>query len=196
MLRTIHLHGALAEFGESYTLDVRDASEACRAIGVQVPGFRKAVEEGRWHVFRGPLDAENDLSREDVHMSLGGSDEIHILPAAEGAGEVFNVIAGVTLFAVGVFTGNPGLIYAGGAMALGGVASLLTSPPTTDSYSDRERPEERPSFLFDGPTNTSTQGLPVPLVYGRMRVGSIVVSASLTAEEIDITPDDNDESGK
>jgi predicted phage tail protein len=71
---------------------------------------------------------------------------------------------------------------------------MLSPTPQTDSYSDRERPGERPSFLFDGPTNTSTQGLPVPLIYGRMRVGSIVVSADLSADDIalgsDYEPDD------
>ena len=190
MLRTIHLHGALAEFGKSFRLDVRDAGEACRALGHQLPGFRKAVEDGRWHVFRGPLDAEQDLGEADLHMGLGKADEIHLVPAAEGAGDVFNVIAGVTLFTVGVFTGNPALMYAGGALAIGGVAGMLTSPPAVDSYSERERPDERPSFLFDGPTNTSTQGLPVPLIYGRVRrAGSIVASADLSADDIGIGDD-------
>ena len=189
MLRTIYLHGVLARFGESFRLDVRDAAEACRALGHQLPGFRKTVEDGHWHVFRGPLDAQNDLSTDDLAVGLGQSDEIHIMPVAEGAGEVFQVIAGAALFTAGLLTANPALMYAGGALALGGVAQMLTSPPAVDNYSERERPDERPSFLFDGPTNTSTQGLPVPLIYGRMRTGSVVVSADLSADDIGLGDD-------
>jgi predicted phage tail protein len=35
-----------------------------------------------------------------------------------------------------------------------------------------ERPENKPSFLFDGPVNTITQGHPVPVGYGKAFVGS------------------------
>ncbi|MES1927560.1 tail assembly protein [Salinisphaera sp. T31B1] len=191
MLRTIYLHGALAQFGESFALDVRDPAEACRALAAQIPGFRKAVEDGRWHVFRGPLLARNDLDEDGVHVGLGRAKEVHIMPVAEGAGDVFNIVAGVALIAAAPFTGGASL-YAGGALVLTGITGMLTTQPKVDSYSDRERPDQRPSFIFDGPTNTSTQGLPVPLVYGRMRVGSIVVSASLSAEDIPLDGDGDD----
>jgi predicted phage tail protein len=187
MLRTIYLHGSLAAFGESFRLDVRDAGEACRALGCQLPGFRETIEDGNWHVFRGPLDAENDLSRDDVHMGLGKASEIHIMPAAEGAGGAFKAVLGLLLL-------GPQNAIAAFTTPLDSLTSMLSPTPQTDSYSDRERPGERPSFLFDGPTNTSTQGLPVPLIYGRMRVGSIVVSADLSADDIalgsDYEPDD------
>lgn len=183
MLRTIHLHGSLAEFGTSYDLDVRDAGEACRALGCQLPGFREVIEDGRWHVFRGPIEAQNDLGADEVHLGLGKADELHIVPAAEGAGEFFKSIGAALLF-------GPQLAISAVTSGFGGITDMLTSQPKTDSYSERERPEERPSFLFDGPTNTSTQGLPVPLIYGRVRrAGSIVVSADLSADDIGIGDD-------
>ena len=46
-----------------------------------------------------------------------------------------------------------------------------------------ERPENRPSYAFDGPVNTAAQGNPVPVCYGRLIVGSQVVSAGMMAEE-------------
>lgn len=184
-MKQICLHGALgARFGESFSLDVRDPAEAVRALTVQLPGFREAVEAGQWHVIRGPLESGDDLDEDGLTVALGNQHEIHIMPAVEGAGEVFNVIAGVALAAVGVFTGNPYLIAAGAGMAIGGVVQMTTSVPGAD-YNERESPAERPSFLFDGPVNTSTQGLPVPVIYGRVRVGSVVISAGMTAEELD-----------
>jgi predicted phage tail protein len=69
-------------------------------------------------------------------------------------------------------------------MVLGGVSQLLTVAPKVNDYSSRNAPDQRPSFLFNGPVNVSEQGGPVPLVYGRVRVGSIVVSSGLKAEQI------------
>jgi predicted phage tail protein len=44
--------------------------------------------------------------------------------------------------------------------------------------------QDRPSFLFNGVTNNTQQGGPVPIVMGLHLVGSVVVSASLNAEDI------------
>lgn len=185
-MRTLHLHGPLkARFGESFLLDIATPAEAVRALCVQLPGFESAIRAGDWHVIRGSLDDGNDLDEEGVALTLGRENEIHLLPAVAGAGDgIWSAIAGVALIVVGAFTYNPGLIAAGAGMALGGVAQMLAPSPTSD-YTDREKPDERPSFLFDGPTNTSTQGLPVPVVYGRVQVGSAVISAGMTAEELD-----------
>lgn len=51
-------------------------------------------------------------------------------------------------------------------------------------YSSWERPEERPGFQFNGPVNTAEQGQPVPIIVGRMRVGSVVISAGLAAKQL------------
>ncbi|MAX33216.1 MAG: phage tail protein [Halomonadaceae bacterium] len=184
-MKTIYLHGALgARFGGPFSLDVRDPAEAARALASQLPGFRQAVEAGDWHVVRGPLDDGNSLDEEGLTLALGRQDEVHFLPVTAGAGDgLFNTIAGAVIFTVGAVTGNPYLMATGGAMAIGGVVQMTTTMPGVD-YDGRERPEQRSSFLFDGPTNTSTQGLPVPVVYGRIRTGSVVISAGLAAEEV------------
>ena len=50
-MRTVHLYGSMAEqFGASFRLDVRSLAEAAHALGCQIPGFRKAIEDGRFRV--------------------------------------------------------------------------------------------------------------------------------------------------
>lgn len=190
-MKIIHLHGALgSQFEGPFSLDVRDPAEAVRALGTQLPGFRSEIESGNWHVLRGPLDAEDDLDEEGLVVALGQASEVHILPAVEGAGGWFNVIAGAALIAVawwnpaGWAAGTAMMAgAAGAAMAVGGIVQLTTSLSGSD-YDQRERPDQRPSFMFDGPVNTSTQGLPVPVIYGRVRVGSVVISAGMNSEEM------------
>lgn len=191
-MKDIYLHGSLAEhYGDHYRMDVRDPREAVVAIASQVPGFRDTIQQGSWHIMRGPIDDQRALDEDGVTVALGQTQEMHIIPAAEGAG--LGVLVGAALiggaFLVpGAFlaTGlSLALFTAGIGLAVGGAMQMLTSPPAAN-YDERETADERPSFLFDGPVNTSTQGLPVPLIYGRMRVGSVVVSAGLTAEDIPI----------
>ena len=140
--------------------------------------------------------------------------EFHIIPALEGSGgrvgAIIKIVVGVALLAVGV----GGAILAGGAagaglggaafsifgatvtwggiaatglaITLAGVSAALTSRPDLDSsaYTSRERPDDRPSFLFTAPKNRSEQGMPIPIVYGKMRVGSVTVSTGLATEAI------------
>ncbi|MEN8639578.1 hypothetical protein [Pseudomonas sichuanensis] len=183
-MKSIHLHGALgSQFGGPFRLEVRDPAEAVRALLVQLRGFRQALEAGHWHVLRGPLEQADDLDEEGLVVALGAADQVHILPAIEGAGGVMNIISGITMVVWGVMTGNYGMVKKGFNKTTGGVTSLFSQTPRSNDYTGRESADERPSFLFDGPTNTSTQGLPVPLIYGRIKTGSIVISAGLTAEE-------------
>lgn len=102
-----------------------------------------------------------------------------------GANLGASVIGGTGLFSSLTF-GQVALW--GVSLALSGVSSLLTPTPkvSQSSYSNRERPEERPSFLFNGAVNTTEQGGPVPLVYGQMRVGSVVIAGGLNAERLPV----------
>ncbi|WP_016856008.1 tail assembly protein [Halomonas smyrnensis] len=186
-MKTIHLHGALAkQFGESFSLDVRDPAEAVRALSIQLPGFDAAIRAGDWHVIRGSLEDGESLSENDLTVGLGAAGELHLMPAVAGAGGdgIFQTIAGVVIAAVGFYTKQGWMVKAGVGLALGGASQMLAPSPQVSDYGNRERPDQRPSFLFDGPVNTSTQGLPVPLVYGRVRAGSVVISAGMNAEEL------------
>ena len=61
-------------------------------------------------------------------------------------------------------------------MIAGGVVQLLMGSPSPDTMSN-ERPDSRPSYVFNGAVNVYEQGGPCPLVYGRTRAGSVIVSA-------------------
>ena len=117
--------------------------------------------------------------------------DFHIAPAVIGAkAGVLQTVLGAVLIVVGVILlytplsplGVP-LIKLGAALMLSGIAVMLTAVPETDG-AGQEKPDERRSFLFDGPTNTTEQGGAIPLIYGRMLVGSTIISTSLDAQDI------------
>jgi predicted phage tail protein len=73
---------------------------------------------------------------------------------------------------------------AGASLIIGGVASLI-SPQASISGLQRGKEAARlESFSFSGIVNTSKQGLPVPVVYGRAFVGSAVLSSGLDVAQL------------
>ena len=101
--------------------------------------------------------------------------------AAAGGGFLTAGAAGTTMGAVGIATvvaGNIGI-----ALVLGGVAGLLSPTPRPIS-SSREEPTQLESNSFSGIVNTSRQGVPVPIAYGRVFVGSSVISSGLDVDRI------------
>ncbi len=214
MMRTVHLYGPVAdEFGASFELDVATPAEAVRALIANLGSrFRDRIRDGEWHVIAGETltDGEDYGYEEMLGFGLGKAD-LHIAPAIHGSGGkgLGQIIVGVLLVTAAValspWTGGASLSAAmgetaftafgasvtygsiaamGAMMAVGGIAQALTPTPKLGGYGARESAEERPSFLFTGPKNTTEQGGPVPVVYGRHRVGWTLISSGVEVEQI------------
>ncbi|CAE6879876.1 tail assembly protein [Paraburkholderia domus] len=188
-LRTIRLYGVLgAKFGRVHRMAVSSTAEAMRALGVVLPGFKKFVINAKdngltFAVFRG----KQNLSEKELEFPVGG-DDIRIAPVLIGSksGGVFQTIFGAVLFAVGAvstYFGNPyggNMMAMGAAMALGGVAQLL-SPHVAGL--NGTGPDNGTSYYFSGPVNSSAQGDVAQIVVGRFTCGSKRISSSIYAED-------------
>ncbi len=118
--------------------------------------------------------------------------DIWIAPEIIGSKSgVFTAIAGAVLVIAGAvltYYGMGGvgipMMKMGAGLMLSGVIMMLTPVPGTPEYKERESPDERQGFLFDGPVNTNEQGGAIPITYGKVLVGSTIVSTSLDVEDI------------
>lgn len=188
-MKTLYLHGSVAKFGESFDLDIRTPREALHAMAVQIPEFAQMVRDGEWFIFRGKLEDENDDNEESIDIALGDVDEIHLMPAIRGAGGgnggLFSIVLGIVAIVAAPFTGGASLaMYAVGAgLIVGGLIQMTMKMPGVSDTSSGTA-DSKASFLFQGPKNQSSQGVAVPRGYGRIRSGSIVISAGLFAERI------------
>ncbi len=182
MLRKIKLYGALAKFVGHRVLeaDVATAAEAVRFLLTNWPELESHMAQQYYRVHT----AGEDLTLEDIHNPMGR--EIQIVPVMAGAGAIGRILLGIALIAVAsvVTFGTVGGLFAAGALnaavfglgaslVLGGIAQLLTPTPKTDE----DEGDPKKSFSFSGIQNTTRAGVPVPVVYGEMLVGGIVVSA-------------------
>ncbi|WP_196488314.1 tail assembly protein [Burkholderia cepacia] len=174
-------------FGREHRFVIRSTRDALKALCAMVPGFERELMTSRdrgieYAVFVG----RRNISEDDIPAPVGDA-AVRIAPIIRGSkrGGLFQTIAGVALAAVGAVTsffGNPfgtQMMLLGASMALGGVAQML-SPHATAANGSSNRKQ---SFYFNGAENVTEQGGPVGLPYGRLRIGTTVISQGITATD-------------
>lgn len=188
----LYLYGQLAkDYGEYLDFEAKTPREAVTALAYQCPKYKKYLTENNWHIILGKQ--ENEITSQELDIGMGSFKEVHLIPEVMGQGKFGSVIIGAVLFTVGAVltlgsggAGSPlgaNLMWMGGAMMLGGLIAATTKVPGINDTKVEEQ-DKRASFLFSGAVNTSTQGLPIPRGYGRLLIGSAVISAAVYAENI------------
>ena len=191
----ILLSGSLAQaFGREHfrLLETGTTVEAFSALKHTVKGFEDFIRDSARRGLRYAIFRNRENVGED-RFTMSGTTEIRIVPVISGSksGGLFQTVLGVAMIVVGVvasafgqaWIGAP-LIQMGIAMTIGGVIQLLSPTPKSASQQEQASTENKPSYLFNGAFNSTQQGLPVPVVYGRMLVGSSVVSVGTWSEAI------------
>ncbi len=197
MLTQVTLHGALAVAAGAavWLLDVKSPGEAIRAIECQTGRVYRHLLEGdkegvRYHVL---ADGEDVAGKPEVLSApIKHYTTLDFIPVPAGASlGLWEAIAGVVLIIVGavlIYSGvgaafAPYVITAGVGLLAGGISALFFGPKapvtTNTPQVDRGNQGSNASYLFNGPVNTIAQGGPVPVLYGRMIVGSQTISSGL-----------------
>ncbi|MDU6055772.1 MAG: tail assembly protein [Acinetobacter junii] len=136
-------------------------------------------------VFKG----KKNIGVDDLGFPVTG-EVIRIVPVIIGGKKagVLQTVLGAVLVAAGAvlsFTpwaaASPFLYKFGAAMMLGGVVQILSPQPS--GIASKQSADNRASYAFGGVTNTAAQGYPVPLLYGRRRIGGAIISAGIYVED-------------
>ena len=184
----IILYGKLRKkFGKTVDCVVNSIDELMRAVEANRPGFRSYIDKDRKYVIRrgNTFKTGKDVTEAEIEMNF--SDKVwHVLPLPMGhKSGFFSFILGAVLTVAGVYFGQGWLVNIGVSLMLGGVASMLAPAPPSGDYANREDPDKKPSYLFNGPLNRTEAGGAVPLVYGKdVYIGSIFTSGGLEIGDI------------
>ncbi len=196
-----------------FEFDVTTPAQAIKALCVNFPGLEKwLIDSEKDGVgYRVAISKEKVTEENVAPLLLPFSDRevFSITPVVAGAGRGMGaILAGVALITVAILAPGAGL-FAGGAVGFGstaaagatvtlgsslavaagnigiglvltGVAQVLSPQPELTSIEESVQLE---SFSFSNVVNTSRQGLPVPIAYGRVFVGSAVISSNLDVEQ-------------
>ena len=211
MLRKLKLYGELATFvgHKEFEIQVHNLPQAISFLVNNFPQVEKYMNPKHYLVKVGNYE----ITENEIHDPIGQQD-IHIIPVISGAGgDTFNTIllgaaligasfffpgaglfgtvstsgqiaAGTTLtgFTAGGTVGTligTGISAIGAGLVLQGVGNMLY--PTQDpSFEDNPQI----SFNFSGTQNTARAGTPVPIVYGEIFTGSVVISGDIDTEAV------------
>lgn len=201
-MKIIKLYGHLGkQFGKIHKYYVNTPAEAIKLLSANYKGFEQAILGFKGEGYR-IIVGKEDVIQEDIHNSTG-QDVIKIVPviSGSGGGNGKTIIQGIILIVAAYFTFGAGAgayggvasasgsigAYVGAAMTsygialvIGGIAAALYTPPTTDIA------KLSVAGGFDGAQNTTRQGVPVPVGYGDLIVGSAVISAGITTVAVQI----------
>lgn len=195
-LTTIKLSGSLARlFKREHQRVIHSPKQAISALKNTIPGFEQYLISSKqrgltFAIFKG----KRNISLDEMGNDSAGK-EIHIVPVILGSKRagMFQTILGVALVAAAAyFSGGVGAAFgaggltgatalAGASIALGGVAQMLS--PQTTGLRTRQDPDNKPSYAFGGPVNTTAQGNPVAVGYGEREIGGAIISAGIYTED-------------
>ena len=194
MLNKVKLYGELAEFIGHKELEavINSPADAIRFLLCNFPGLEAHMADRHYKV----LTNSYEIGEEEIHYPIGQSD-ISIVPVITGAGGVGRTLAGVALIGLALvmpgggfaaFKAGEATFFASTAMNLGigltlmGVSELLFPLPKPKDFNNEEDP--RISFSFSGVQNTSRAGTSIPLCYGEIVTGSVVISAGIDTHQV------------
>lgn len=192
------LYGDLGRiYGRVHRLDCHTPAEGLSGLMLRCEGLMEYLMGAHMdNVYFRVRKKGHDMGMDELQHSHG-SRIITIAPVVMGAKSgLIQVVAGIALVVASFYTGGlatAGILSAsaatsvgaaafsaGVAMTLGGVMQMLSPQPGLQS---RQDPDNKPSYAFGGPVNTTTQGNPVAILYGEREVGGQIISASIVAED-------------
>ena len=202
------LMGDLAQYGERHSFVAYSIRDVISAMCTQFRGFRKRLSTGDFHVRYRSKNAEHELDKTTLGMRIPNDCEVIIIPAAQGCKNGSGkIIAGLSILAIAMMP-TAGLLAAGAEMGaasavlgaevafgvtLGQVAGFGAMMALTGIYqafvkspnvSTSASAPANASFVFNGIKNTTQQGVTRPLVFGRFKCGSVIISSDLTTERV------------
>ena len=199
-LRKLIVYGRLRQFlGQShFDVSVNNPKQAFAFLIANFPEVENHMTNQLYKVKMGNLEITEDL------LEIRGDGDIKIIPIAVGSvkaavgGLLAAGGAAASAATAGFFATAVGGVVASGLTAIGtsmlidGVTSIIAPTPqvpnfnASDSLSDND-PNVQANFGFNSITNTSRAGVPVPIIYGEVFTGSIVISSGIDTVQVEGT---------
>ena len=194
-LKKIKVYGKLRQFlGRPYFLAaVKSPQQAMSFLIANFEGVQKHMNDQIYKIKMGGRVITEE------YLSMSGQGDIQIIPIATGSGPLVPIIIGAGAIGAGAAVGatvlgstllatilSTALTTIGTSMIIGGVTDLLAPQnpvPDVSSVSDID-PAIRGSYSFSGIQNVSSSGVPIPIIYGLVFSGSIIISSGTDSVQV------------
>jgi len=189
-LKKIKVYGKLRQFlGQSYfEAAVKSPQQAIAFLKANFEGVEKHMNDQFYKIKMGGCVVTEEF------LTMSGQGDIQIIPVATG-GLPIVIGAAVTgagylasLSTVGFISGTiaTALTTVGISMIVGGVVEMIapTQPASNISQVGDTDPSIRGSYSFSGIQNVANAGVPIPIIYGSVFTGSIIISAGADTAQV------------
>jgi predicted phage tail protein len=184
-MTSIFLHGKLGqEFGQKFKFSICKPKDVFQAIETIKENFNKRIIELAKLGLQYSIVVDGQyISSEKELERRGRFSQIDIVPVIFGSGVAALAVGAVALLGASVTTGLVSsflLAVAFSAISIG-IQALMAKPPSynTPQGSVSTTSSASKSFMFSNRENVAFQGSPVPLGYGRIRVGSAIIQENV-----------------
>ena len=200
-LRRLTVYGRLKQFlGQShFEVAVNNPRQAFAFLIANFPEVENHMTNQLYKVKMGDLEITEDL------LDIKGNGDIKIIPVAVGAKFAAPIVLGAGALGVssaigGTLLGSTllatiattALTSIGTSLIIDGVTSIIAPTPqqpnlnAADTLSDND-PNVQANFGFASITNTARAGVPVPIIYGEVFTGSVVISSGIDTVQVEGT---------
>ena len=207
-MKVIKVYGELKKrIGQGrLELDVATPAEAVKALCANFSGLQKWIidseKDGVAYKVKVGKEQIGEDNLETLHYPWSGREVFSITPVLMGAGKggwskvlVGGLLIGAAILVPGAAPALAGTMFTAGSagasalvvgmanigmsIAMMGVSELLSPAPDVP-----EEAETLENYAFSGVTNVARVGTPVPIAYGRLFVGSSVISSGLDVDQV------------
>ena len=200
-LRKLIVYGRLRQFlGQShFDVAVNNPRQAFAFLFANFPKVEKHMSDQLYKIKMGDLEITEDI------FGIRGDGDIKIIPIAVGAKVAVPILlgAGAAVAGAAITASAFGATFLGGLLATGlttigttliidGVTSIIAPTPKQPSFNAEDSlssndPNVQTNFGFNSITNTSRAGVPVPIIYGQVFTGSVVISSGIDTVQVEGT---------
>ena len=171
----IHLHGILGKkYGRLHKLAVKEPKDIVRALEANYEDFSKDLKDLLKKNIVYTMVAD-DQWVQGISFDKNKIKKIDFVPAIIGSGPLVAFIPTIIMAVITIASAVYSYVQAGKQQypQIPGAEGVSSANSRSLSFSNRE--------------NITEQGSPVPLVYGRMKVGSLVVQSSIKSFPLTLT---------
>ena len=191
-LKKIKVYGKLRQFlGKSYFMAaVKSPQQAISFLIANFEGVQKHMNDQIYKIKMGGKVITEE------YLSMSGQGDIQIIPVATGAGPfVVPFLVGGATVAAGAIAATSTIAFISGAVAtaltyvgtsiiIGGAVDLLFPQKSISPTLSNIDPAIRSSYSFSGIQNVSSSGVPIPIIYGAVYSGSIIISSGTDSTQV------------
>jgi predicted phage tail protein len=172
----IHLHGILGKkYGRLHRFAIKEPRDIVRALEANYENFSKDIKDLLKKNIVYSIVADDQWIQGDSFAKKDKVKKIDFIPIILGSGPFAAFIPTIIAIVVSVAAAVYAYVQAGKQQypQIPGAEGISSANSKSLSFSNRE--------------NITEQGNPVPLVYGRLKVGSFVVQSSIKSFPLTLT---------